>query len=368
MKRHISRTLCLLAAAGAGAHAAAEPMGCLIEPDRVAEVGSASVGVIEHMGVERGDMVSSGQILARLSSGVERASMAVAETRATADAEVKAAAAAADLAKSKLERARDLVKENFISAQALEQALAEWRVADERARQAREARDVAQREWQLSAAQLGQRLIRAPFDGIVVERYHSQGERIEREAVVKVAKIDPLRIEAIVPASQFGSIKPGQVAQVTPQLQQFGVLKATVTLVDRVIDAASNSFRVRLTLPNPDHAVPSGLRCSVDFGGGGAASASAAQPSPPAKPAAKPVAASPSAWQMDTPMRSSAAEQPRGGIVQAVFHPPAPAAAAPLVPVPPRAADAPRPSPGRLVSGRVVIEQPEPPQAAAATH
>lgn len=350
MKRHISRTLCLMAAAGAGAGAVAEPMGCLIEPDRVAEVGSASVGVIEHMGVERGDMVTSGQILARLSSGVERASMAVAETRATADAEVKAAAAAADLAKSKYERARDLVKENFISTQALEQAQAEWRVADERARQAREARDVAQREWQLSAAQLGQRLIRAPFDGIVVERYHSQGERIEREAVVKVAKIDPLRIEAIVPASQFGSIKPGQLAQVTPQLQQFGVLKATVTLVDRVIDAASNSFRVRLTLPNPDHTVPSGLRCSVDFGGSGATSASAAQPGVPARPAGKPASAAPSSWQMDTPMRSSAAEEPRGGVVQAVFHP----AAAPVVrpaPVP-----APRQAPGRMVSGRVVVE------------
>lgn len=245
-----------------------EPMGCLIEPDRVAEVGSASVGVIDQIVVERGDVVQTGQVLARLSSGVERASMAVAESRARADAEVKAAEAAADLARNKLERARDLVKEKFISSQALEQAQAEWRVADQRAQQARDARDVAQREWQLSAAQLGQRFIRAPFDGIVVERYRTQGERIEREPVVKLAKIDPLRIEAIVPATLFGSIRTGQLAQVTPQLQQFGTLKATVTLVDRVIDAASNSFRVRLSLPNPEHAIPSGLRCTVEFAGG----------------------------------------------------------------------------------------------------
>ena len=34
----------------------------------------------------------------------------------------------------------------------------------------------------------------------------------------------------------------------------------------RVIDASSNTFRARLALPNPDHSLPSGLRCKVDFG------------------------------------------------------------------------------------------------------
>jgi len=243
----------------------ANPLGCLIEPDRVADVGSASVGVIESIAVERGDFVTAGQVVARLSAGVERASVAVAESRAGANAEVKAAEAAADLARAKLNRARDLLKSEFISPQALEQAQAESRMADERARQARDARDVAQREFQLSAAQLGQRIIRAPFEGIVVERYRTQGERIEREPVVRIARIDPLRIEAIAPAERFGSIQSGQVGLVKPQLPQFGTLKATVTVVDRVVDAASNSFRVRLTLPNPDNKIPSGLRCSVDI-------------------------------------------------------------------------------------------------------
>ena len=243
----------------------AEPLSCLIEPDRVADVGAASVGVIDEVRVERGDFVKAGQILARLSSGVERASVAVAESRARADAEVKAAEAAAALARSKLERARDLVKANFISPQALEQADAEHRVADQRAQQARDARSVAQREYELSNAQLGQRYIRAPFEGIVVERYRTQGERIEREPVVKIARIDPLRVEAIAPAALYGTIQPGQTGLVTPQLKQFGTLTATVALVDKVVDAASNSFRVRLTLPNPGQTIPSGLRCSVEI-------------------------------------------------------------------------------------------------------
>lgn len=244
--------------------AQAEPLNCLIEPDRVADVGAASVGVIEEIRVERGDFVKAGQILARLSSGVERASVAVAESRARADAEVKAAEAAAALTRSKLNRARDLLKADFVSPQALEQADAEHRVADQRAQQARDARAVAQREFELSNAQLGQRVIRAPFEGIVVERYRTQGERIEREPIVKIARIDPLRVEAIAPAASYGRIQVGQVGAVTPQLKQFGSLKATVVLVDKVVDAASNSFRVRLSLPNPGQDIPSGLRCTVE--------------------------------------------------------------------------------------------------------
>jgi len=41
---------------------------------------------------------------------------------------------------------------------------------------------------------------------------------------------------------------------------------AKVVLVDPVIDAASNTFRVRLELPNPGYGIPSGLRCKIVFG------------------------------------------------------------------------------------------------------
>ena len=76
------KALSLLAAAtlgwGVGCHA--ESLGCLIEPDRVADVGTQVVGVLEQMKVERGDTVSAGQILARLTAQVERASVNVAQT------------------------------------------------------------------------------------------------------------------------------------------------------------------------------------------------------------------------------------------------------------------------------------------------
>lgn len=244
----------------------AELLGCLIEPDRVADVGSQSTGVIEKLTVERGDVVVAGQVLARLSAQVERASLSIAEVKAKAEAEALQAQAAYELAQRKLERMRDLVRRDFVSDQALDQAEAEARVAEQRVAQARETQRVAQREFHLSNAQLSQREVRSPFAGLVVERFRTEGERIEREPVVRVARIDPLRIEAIVPAVQFGRIAAGQPATVKTDLPDYPVLTAKVTLVDRVIDPASNSFRVRLILPNPGNRVPSGVRCRIAFG------------------------------------------------------------------------------------------------------
>jgi len=93
----------------------------------------------------------------------------------------------------------------------------------------------------------------------------SEGERIEEKAVLKVAMIDPLRVEVIVPAAYFSKIKTGMTATVKPEVSEAEPRGAKVIVVDRVIDAASNSFRVRLELPNPNHQLPPGLRCKVDF-------------------------------------------------------------------------------------------------------
>lgn len=294
-----------LAGASAWQVAQAEVMGCLVEPDRVADVGSQSVGVLEHLLVERGDKVAAGQVVARLAAQVERASVSVAEARSTAEAEVSQAVAAHQLAQRKLERARDLLKQEFVSGQAVDQAEAEARVAEQRVAQARESQRVAHRELRLSAAQLSQRDVRSPFEGIVLERYRTEGERIEREPVVRVARIDPLRVEAIVPASQFGSINAGQQATVRTELPAFATLRAQVVLVDRVIDPASNSFRVRLTLPNPDHRIPPGLRCKLDFVSAGG------QAMPPAPAASSPAKAPPAAAVLSKPATMPVVERVR---------------------------------------------------------
>jgi len=241
-------------------------LGCLIEPDKVADLGSAVIGVLDNLRAERGDVVRKGQVLAVLRNDVERATAEVARTRATTEADLRSAEASRDLARQKMRRAEDLVAKNFVAQQALDQARTDFQMAEQKVQQTREQLRVWSREVGVAEAQVGLRTIRSPFDGVVVERYLSLGERVEEKPIFKIARIDPLRIEVIVPAARFGTIRVGEVAIIKPDLPNVAALDATVALVDRVVDAASNTFRVRLSLPNPGNTLPAGLRCRITFG------------------------------------------------------------------------------------------------------
>ena len=255
----------LMLASGFGAHARAEPLACLIQPYQEADVGSQVIGVLDHVLVERGDFVRKGQPVVQLSSEVERAKAAAAKVRAEASADLKAAASNQEFTHKKKLRAEDLYKKNFVAQQAADQAATDEQLADMKLKQAQEQQRVAQQEYALAQAELAQRTIRSPLSGVVVERYLSDGERVEQKPMLKVATIDPLRVEVIVPAAYFSKIKNGMSAVVKPEVSDAEPRGAKVIVVDRVIDAASNSFRVRLELPNPSYQLPAGLRCKVDF-------------------------------------------------------------------------------------------------------
>ena len=269
---------------------AAQPLGCLIEPERVADVGSQVVGVIESMSVERGDLVKKGQVIATLRADVERASVVVASSRAEAQADLQAAAANLSFYQQRLVRAEDLLAKKFISQQAFDQTRTEAEVAEQKLAQAREQRRVLSREHELATAQLSQRTIRSPIDGVVAERYLAAGERVEDKPLVRIAKVDPLRVQVVVPTAYFGKIQSGGTARIMPELPDTQPVIARVTLVDKVIDAASNTFRVQLELPNPDLALPAGLRCKADFGLEAPAARNTAQASPSPAAPVQPVA------------------------------------------------------------------------------
>ena len=266
MRRFVNRlvigTACLLVAQTA----ASQPLGCLIEPSKVAEIGTPVTGVVAMMHVDRGDFVRTGQVIATLRADVEHAAVGVAKRRAMADAEQQAAAANLEFTRSRLVRAEDLLSKSFISTQALEQTRTESNVAEQKLAQVIEQRRIWEEELSLARAQLSQRRIVSPIDGVIADRYTSAGERVEDKPLVRVATINPLRVEVIVPASQFGKVSPGMAAKVIPELPNTPARSARVVRVDKVVDAASNTFRVRLELPNPNNGLPAGLRCIADLG------------------------------------------------------------------------------------------------------
>ena len=270
MPPYLCRLCCCALLAASSAFAADPPLefDCLVEARQDIAVRSPVEGVIESVQVERGSLLKRGQLIATLSSGPERAALELARSRATMEGELNSAEARVDLARKKWERAEELLKRNFVSANARDEAEAEYRLAREQLRAAQESRQLAEFEVKRAEQILTQRTIRSPVTGIVVEVVLRPGELAtsnQREPIVRVMEIDPLNVELILPVSAFGKIKSGQRAQVTLEPPVGGTYSARVEVVDRTVDAASGTFGVRLALPNPGGRIPAGVKCRARF-------------------------------------------------------------------------------------------------------
>lgn len=248
---------------------AATEYDCLIEARQQVEIRSPVEAVVEAVLIQRGETVKKGQVIATLESGPERAALELARSRANMQGELKAAEARLDLAQKKMVRAEELYKQNFVSVNARDEAEAEYTFASEQLRQARENQKLAELEVKRTEEVLALRTVRSPLTGVVVDVLQKPGEFATtndvKQPIAKLAEIDPLHVEVILPVSLYGKIKPGQRGTVMPEQPVGGRYEASVKVVDRVIDAASGTFGVRLQLPNPGYRVPAGVKCRVRF-------------------------------------------------------------------------------------------------------
>jgi len=243
---------------------AAGALDCVIDPYEIIAVGSAVTGIIEAVHVERSEEVKAGEVLVELDSGVERAAVELARARAGMNGDIEAREANLDLGTQKRRRANNLFKKGALSLDLRQEANTEATIARLELKSAREDQRLARLQLAQAREALKRRSIRSPVDGVVIERLMSPGERVDEEPILTIAQIDPLRVEVILPAAMFGSVRPNSRAAVEVE---FGdqVHVAAVTIVDQIIHAASGTFGVQLELPNPDHAIPVGLHCQVQF-------------------------------------------------------------------------------------------------------
>jgi RND family efflux transporter MFP subunit len=256
----------VLAEASTRTDANADEFDCVIEPQQVVKLGSAVVGVVARLDVDRGDIVHRDQILGKLEDGVESAALELAKARATNEYISKSMEARLEFLRSKYKRANDLYAKAVGTQAAMEEADAAAKVAEQQLKEAGLNREIAYLQIKHDAEVLGQRTLHSPIEGIVVERLLQPGEyRNEQTPILTLAQIDLLRVEVFVPTPYYGRIQTGSKAQVRPEKPIGGVYAATVTVVDRVLDAASGTFGVRLALPNADLRLPAGISCRIVF-------------------------------------------------------------------------------------------------------
>lgn len=240
---------------------------CLIRPSEVVRVGAPVNGIVAQVSVERGDWVKAGQPIAQLDVTLQEMAIRSAEVRAASTADLAAAQARVAFQTARLTRNEQLKEQAIVAISAVEEIRAELSVAENDVLRALQNQQTAAVELEAARAERDRRVIHSPISGYVVERGLSVGEYWKEDtALVTIAAIDLLYVEAIVGVDAFNAISLGSQAIVVPEEPVGGRYEATVTVIDKVFDAASGTFGVRLELPNPDRAIPAGLRCEVTFG------------------------------------------------------------------------------------------------------
>ena len=214
------------------------PIDCMIEPNIMVDISSPVDGVLDTLLVDRSDEVKEGEVIATLKSEVEQVTVKMSKERL-------------ELSLVKYKRAKGLYKKRAITLTEKDQLNNE--------------KKLAVLDLKHAKANLELKKIRSPIDGVVVKRYSTPGEFVEADPIIKLAQLDPLKIEVVSPVSNYGKIVKGMRAKILPDFGGYPDLIAEVVVVDKVIDAASGTFGIRLELENKDHMIPSGLKCKVHF-------------------------------------------------------------------------------------------------------
>lgn len=232
----------LAVSVGAQAQLNDSQLSCLLEPSSEIELSSQVSGVVSKVNTERGGKVRKGQVLVALESELERAALKTVKARA-------------EFASRKLERNQELLAQELLSdferdELVTEQQLARLTVAE-------------------ATARLSQRQIRSPIDGVVVKRHVSIGEYVGTDPVLELVSLNPLHAEVVMRADYYGDVEEGMTVDVSlvhPSGEgERQTVAGKVTVVDRVIDAASSTFGFRVEVANPDLTLPAGLKCEIDF-------------------------------------------------------------------------------------------------------
>ena len=238
-------------------------LDCVIEPSMLVELSSQVRGVLETIYVDRGDFVKKGQLVAQLMSGVEKASVKLSKDRAKMVMDIMSRRAEQQFRRNTLKQVAQLHQKKLASQREYDDANTSSVVADVELEKAIELKHLAALELQRSEEVLKLRSMHSMIDGVVIDVMKSPGEYIEEQPVMKIARIDPLFVEVIVPESMMGDIEIGQQFKINVEIPNYASYLGTVSVVDQVIDASSGTFGVRLKLPNPGNKIHAGQRCNI---------------------------------------------------------------------------------------------------------
>jgi membrane fusion protein (multidrug efflux system) len=193
-------------------------------------------GELTQLTPREGDALRAGDLVGRIDASEFEMRLRQAQQQAAA------ARAQREVTRRQLENNRALVGQGFISATALDTALANDNAAQATADAAQAAVDLAQKA-------LGDTQLKAPLTGQVAQRLVQPGERVAVDArVMEIVDLSRLEIEAALPASEAAALKVGAMARLEVEGQS-AALQARVARINPSAQAGTRAVLAYLSLP-----------------------------------------------------------------------------------------------------------------------
>lgn len=223
------------------------PLTGTLVANRQADVAANASGQVTRAFVERGAMVRAGAPLVQL----DLRSAAIAQEEALGNLDT--AQAQRELAQAQCARYEALYQKGAISRDEWDRFSTQCRTTAGTTRVARARADLARKT-------VADATVRAPFSGMIGERFANVGEYVKPDSrVVSLVELSPLRLQLTIPEAEVGRIAPRQ--QVTFEVQAFPgeSFQGTVAYVGPAVRAATRDLVVEATVPNLDRRLRPGM-------------------------------------------------------------------------------------------------------------
>ena len=232
------------------------------EPIEKSIAAFPEAGIVTQAKVKEGDQVRVGDPLATLNHNVLRESLAIAVARAESTARLDAATSEMELIKSQLAAVESLVLGGHTNKFEVEQKQSEYQVAYAEYRSAHDELKLAKLEVKRIEAQINDRIITSPINGVVTELHKQLGENISNNEpeYATVVRVDELKVRFYLDSETCQATQIGDPVSVLVGAQ--GIKRtAKVTYVSPIIDPDSGLGRLDILIDNHDLKLQSGIIC-----------------------------------------------------------------------------------------------------------
>ena len=198
-----------------------------------AVVSAELAGVVSEINFENGAEAKKGEVLMKLDASQEEALLRSAE-------------AEAQLARTDLERSRDLAMKKVVSSAELDSAQSKFRRLNAVVDQVRSS--------------ITKKTLIAPFDGQLGIRQVNVGQMINAgQQVVPLTSLDPVFADFALPQQYLGQLTPGLEVHVTTDAIPGRVFNGKLTAINSMVDSSTRNITLQATLDNSDHALRPGM-------------------------------------------------------------------------------------------------------------